>query len=827
MNPRNMKAIGAATVLLTACSVVAAIIPDHHDRYLRNGEKTVLVWYGTGSLKVTKPCTVEVLLVGGGGGGGDYNPSIGDSNFTMGGGGAGGFLYKESYRLDVGDYAISVGAGGAVGLNGGDTTAFGLTAYGGGNGGCFLRQPRAAGNGGSGGGATMNWNQSGVILGGTAKDPSQGNNGGSTSSQYGGAGGGGAGAPGVDQVGNGGSAGGDGRPCSITGKEVWYAGGGGGSRYASGIHGAGGNGGGGAGTKAGTDGLGGGGGAYAKGGSGVAILSFVPEAEEDTEDFALTGGEVVPVLGAMESLHVFKTDDVLTVVGTGTVDILMVGGGGGGGPSYTQPDDGQIVGGGGGGAGGFVYFTNVTIAAGTYDIKVGQGGALGANGGDSRIDSTQFPVIAHGGGAGAGAKMAVAPTTPGNGGSGGGATDNGAVPHVDRAGGLAAYLDEGVLGNNGGMGKNYWAPGGGGGAGAPGADSNVNASPSLPGVGGTGLPCRITGEEIWYAGGGAGYRPNAATVAGGKGGGGASNTAGTDGLGGGGGGGAVGGSGIVIVRCRKPIPAERKFRDATGGRITTRGGYRIHTFTDDGEFAIPHNGYVEVLVVGGGGGGGDVASQHASDDSRTAGGGGAGGFVYRSEMIVTGGVYRITVGKGGEVGMNGGDSKAFDIIAYGGGNGGWFQRYKPAGTGGSGGGAVMSYTESQKQPLVPSAGGGTVAVTPEQGHAGGSSSAIYNGAGGGGAGAAAPDADPGVGCTSGGDGLPCSISGEEVWYAGGGAGYRMYKDSLHGGAGGGGAGNTPGTDGLGGGGGGFAKGGNGVVIIRYQKTEIGMTLLVR
>ena len=261
MSPR-LKPLSAAAILLTACGAFAAIIPDHHDRFLRNGEKTVLVWRGAGSLKVTKPCTVEVLLVGGGGGGGGYEQSS-DTSYTMGGGGAGGFVHREALQLEVGDYTVSVGAGGAVGESGGDTAAFGLTAYGGGNGGWFLRNTKAPGTGGSGGGATMNWNQSGVVIGGGTTDSAQGNVGGSTDHPYGGAGGGGAGAPGADQVGGGASAGGDGLPCSITGQEVWYAGGGGGYRMDRGAAGAGGKGGGGKGNQAGTDGLGGGGGGNA------------------------------------------------------------------------------------------------------------------------------------------------------------------------------------------------------------------------------------------------------------------------------------------------------------------------------------------------------------------------------------------------------------------------------------------------------------------------------------------------------------------------------------------------------------------------------------
>ena len=69
-------------------------------------------------------------------------------------------------------------------------------------------------------------------------------------------------------------------------------------------------------------------------------------------------------------------------------------------------------------------------------------------------------------------------------------------------------------------------------------------------------------------------------------------TAGTTNTGGGGGGsdgsstyvnGAAGGSGIVIIRYLG-------IQAATGGTVTSSGGYTIHTFTGDGTFQF--NNYV-------------------------------------------------------------------------------------------------------------------------------------------------------------------------------------------------------------------------------------------
>ena len=56
---------------------------------------------------------------------------------------------------------------------------------------------------------------------------------------------------------------------------------------------------------------------------------------------------------------------------------------------------------------------------------------------------------------------------------------------------------------------------------------------------------------------------------------------------------------------------------ATGGTVTTAGGYKIHTFTTGTQtFTMTYDGAVELLVIGGGGGGAGIG-----------GGGGAGGFI--------------------------------------------------------------------------------------------------------------------------------------------------------------------------------------------------------
>jgi len=91
---------------------------------------------------------IEYVIVGGGGGGGNN----GGGNLGAGGGGAGGYLEGSTSSLSVATYPVVIGPGGPgdneVGV---DSTALGLTAYGGGKG-----TTHGDGTlGGSGGGAAF------------------------------------------------------------------------------------------------------------------------------------------------------------------------------------------------------------------------------------------------------------------------------------------------------------------------------------------------------------------------------------------------------------------------------------------------------------------------------------------------------------------------------------------------------------------------------------------------------------------------------------------------------------------------------------------------
>jgi hypothetical protein len=281
------------------------------------------------------------------------------------------------------------------------------------------------------------------------------------------------------------------------------------------------------------------------------------------------------------------------------------------------------------------------------------------------------------------------------------------------------------------------------------------------------------------------------------------------------------------------------FGESVGGTITTDGLYTIHTFTTVGtsSFVASRAGTVEVLVVAGGGGGGSFG-----------GGGGAGGVVYNSSFVVTAGSKVVTVGDGGAGDVNtsgtgsSGNNSVFDsLTAIGGGGGASRSSCSPCngtsgGSGGSGGGASPSDNAS-----VKGVGGDADYLSPRQGYDGGSEFSIgWGGSGGGGAGAVGVGGSGNTG-GAGGDGVSTYSSllivanvGEDLggahWIAGGGGGVTWSGGAGTvgiGGKGGGGAGGkgvngVAGTSNTGGGGGGSdypaaigAKGGSGVVIIRY------------
>jgi hypothetical protein len=249
-----------------------------------------------------------------------------------------------------------------------------------------------------------------------------------------------------------------------------------------------------------------------------------------------TGGDIILKISSREYVHIFtnvNTVSTFQLTERSIARILCVGGGGPGGRYHSQ----HPISGGGGGAGGFVEKEDVKLAAGTYSIVVGKGGAPSAfdktnnSGGDSAvITSGEIDIVrAHGGGGGGSPSSYSTLNTyedarcGRDGASGGGSC---AWDYGDKTGKGGNALYEGVEGHRGGLakgskesGKNEYGAGGGGAS----QEGYHNYDTTNPGKGGAGKSCDITGEELWYAGGGAGgivTTQVTVSIAGGKGGGG-------------------------------------------------------------------------------------------------------------------------------------------------------------------------------------------------------------------------------------------------------------------------------------------------------------------
>ena len=269
-----------------------------------------------------------------------------------------------------------------------------------------------------------------------------------------------------------------------------------------------------------------------------------------------------------------------------TVEYLVVAGGGGGAGGYAS----SVIGNGGGGAGGLLTATNFAVASGSaLTITVGAGGAGGAaSAAGSTGSNSVFSSITASGGGGGGASN----TAGNNGGSGGGCGGN-----VNGTAGGTGISGQGYAGGVGATGQG----GGGGGAGSVGSSAVNNANAT----GGTGLCSTITGQRVFYAGGGGGGTYMNGTIYGvaygGAGGGGNGATfvgstpygatAGTANTGGGGGGASgdntstgyasgAGGSGVVIVRYPQINAAPAL---VTGSpQVSYSDGYQIYTWTSSG-----------------------------------------------------------------------------------------------------------------------------------------------------------------------------------------------------------------------------------------------------
>ena len=260
---------------------------------------------GTSTFTATGSGPVEYLIVAGGGGGGSDN---------AGGGGGGGVLASgkngaQTLILSSQTYQIVVGNGSKTEsfnnndaqTNGENSSAFGLTAVGGGrgaSGNAGLLNPGSGGSGGGGEGETVNASQQTGAAPSVANQGFAGGNGGALALETpgGGGGGGGAGSAGSNATGTTGGNGGTGYLSSISGTSLRYGSGGGGASQNSAVGGGTGGTSSGGGTGSDIDGIngngsaqggdgqdgygGGGGGSSASsirggfGGSGVVIIRY-------------------------------------------------------------------------------------------------------------------------------------------------------------------------------------------------------------------------------------------------------------------------------------------------------------------------------------------------------------------------------------------------------------------------------------------------------------------------------------------------------------------------------------------------------------------------
>lgn len=287
---------------------------------------SVEVYNGTQWLTLGTAAYTANYLVVGGGGGGNPGGTISAQAYNGGAGGAGGLISGTTTLTPATVYTITVGSGGSSSANGLPSSAFGVTALGGGLGGGTAAVGYAGYPGGSGGGGCNS--PSGTGGAGTNGQGNAGGAGYGSGSPYTTGGGGGAGAIGGSATNSAAGNGGVGLTTTlittanatsasvgqVVSTSVYFAGGGGGVSNAGGTAGTGGNGGGGNGALAGSGATsgsantgGGGGGAGTSGGSGVVIIS-VP-----TSNYSgITTGSPTVLVNGTNTVLIFKSSGSYT-----------------------------------------------------------------------------------------------------------------------------------------------------------------------------------------------------------------------------------------------------------------------------------------------------------------------------------------------------------------------------------------------------------------------------------------------------------------------------------------------------------------------------------
>jgi hypothetical protein len=794
---------GAAGVVVIRYTFVATCLPTE----TRNDSATVLTFSSLGTCNWQVPDSVtalNVLLVGGGGGGGTW----------VAGGGGGGGVTEQRANVSAGNtYSISVGAGGqgslamggtalSQGTNGGESKAFGLTAYGGGLGASWTSYVTGSAATGGGGGTASGTGSAATPD--ASITPTQGFSGGAGSGVGGdgfpSGGGGGAGGVGGSAVGKASGSGGAGKSSSITGSSVVYGGGGGGGCHGNEITGCtngngtngGGNGSGYVSTSpatgfllsggAGTANTGGGGGgagipfslAYnhalgGTGGSGIVIVSFVRTISSDN-DFALSLNGTNQYADVADS-----TGSAFDITGTITLEAWVY-------PSSSCSTAGAVI-----SKRSYLLYCEASVWKVMF-LADGMGGSGVTTNISVRANEWQHIAVTKSSSSGdalfyfngnLASTVATGVTAM---------TPNNVAFEVGRYSAISSFRFQGQIDE-----VKLW--------------NSVRSAVQIQ----DGMHSRPTLSDsnlkAYYN-----FNEGQGTKV--------FNFSGS----------ALSSTDLTIANAA-PFVADSITATTSSGPYSIQSFYRS-LITANGGWKVPSGvSRVRSLVVAGGGGGGN-------DEG---GGGGGGGFIDSVALTLTPNNFAaVKVGQGG-IGANGND-----VYHAANGQNSTFQTLVAVG-GGGGGSAINTNTASIRNGRAGGSGGGGAgetlsnksggAGTSGQGFAGGGgsgdSSNSGRGGGGGGAGALGNTGLAG----QGGNGKASDISGASVIYAGGGGGGNgnTSATSYAGGNGGGGRGGSTnttalnGTPNLGGGGGGAgdgitsnsnitfsgADGGSGIIIIRW------------
>ncbi len=475
------KSVGSSYIFTYTgnCEVVANGDDGWKIRYLSSG-----------NLTLPSEFSVDLFLVGGGGGG---------SGSAGGGGG-----YTATYLDQViatGTYTVQVGAQVSSGGSGnksyfGDASKY--VANGGNAGGNGSGGSGGSGGGGRGGTCCVSYDGNQGVC--NAASEAAGGAGGSFGSN--GYGGSGCSMPWGTGAGAGGS--GQGNTTCEFGLGTTSGCMTGVSAYSAGGHGK-------SGTSVSAN-SGNGGGRSSAGSSGIVIMrsTSITDVTINDEVIGTYNGEVKVVESDGNYKITFYTSGSLILKKALNVDLFLVGGGGGGNS--------------GGGGGGYTKtYTNETIEAGTYEIKIGNGGNTSSNGGTTYFGTVET-YFANGGNGSTGYSGA-------NGGSGGGGRGGVCCVSYDANQGVCNASSEagggagGAYGTNGSAGGSCSMPWGAG-AGSGGSGQGTTTCEF-----GEGTTASCNNGVTSYAKGGPGYVSS-----------GAMNT------GNGGGRNSAGGSGILIIR---------------------------------------------------------------------------------------------------------------------------------------------------------------------------------------------------------------------------------------------------------------------------------------